>query len=444
MKLHNVRSLGGRLSAWLALQTVVGLALVSLGVYWATSAMVQARQAAWLNQKQAVVSHVFDEVQRGGGMPELRHKLDDFFIGNLELTLVVQAADGSAIYRSDVAPPARFALRSRDFVVPTPTGLQGPATARLTLKTDADDELLRRLALILLAATLLGAAVVSAGGWALVRAGLAPLHQLVNQTRRLAADSLRQTLDGSAQPRELQPLIEQFNALLLRLGMAYEQLEGFNADVAHELLTPITTMISSTELGLRKTRSADELRDVLGSNLEELQRMAGIVNDMLFLSQADRGAKARRESTVSLAELAHGVIDYHAAALDEAGLRVRVQGDAGGAFDLPLLRRVLSNLLGNATRYADEGSEVRIELTTVGVNRVELAVVNEGQTIAPSHLPRLFDRFYRSDPSRSQVDRNHGLGLAIVAAVARMHGGSVGARSAHGITRVAVEFAAAD
>jgi two-component system heavy metal sensor histidine kinase CusS len=285
-----------------------------------------------------------------------------------------------------------------------------------------------------------GALLVSAGGFLLVRLGLRPLRDLVHQTRQLAADTLHRRLDGSAQPEELEPLIAQFNELLGRLELAYAQLEGFNADVAHELCTPLATLIGSTELALRRARDAGELREVLGSNLEELQRVASIVHDMLFLSQADRGASARRVPTPSLAALARQVCNYHEAALVDADLRLDIVGDAEGGFDMPLLQRALSNLIGNATRYAQRGSTVRVEIARGPPGEVQLRVVNRGATIEPDHLPRLFDRFYRGDPSRSDADRNHGLGLSIVAAIARMHGGRPVATSSGGISSIGMSL----
>ncbi len=111
------------------------------------------------------------------------------------------------------------------------------------------------------------------------------MRRLVGQTRALSADSLHQRLDGDEQPLELVPLIDQFNALLARIEKAYSQMEGFNADVAHELCTPLATLIANNELALRRPEQAD-MREVLASNLEELHRLTGIVNDMLFLSQS--------------------------------------------------------------------------------------------------------------------------------------------------------------
>ncbi len=245
-----------------------------------------------------------------------------------------------------------------------------------------------------MAAAIAGALIVSAGGFLLVRRGLRPLHHLVEQTRRLAADNLRQPLDGSARPEELQSLIAQFNALLGRLAQSYEQIEGFNADVAHELCTPLATLVSSTELAMRRPRSAEALGDTLGSNLEELHRIAGNVQDMLFLSQADRGSVARRVPTPSLAAVVGTVMEYHEAALGETGLRIEVTGDAAGDFEIPLLRRTLSNLVGNATRYAHRGAAIRVEIDTPQCDGVRIAVSDQGLTIEPEHLPRMFDRFF--------------------------------------------------
>ena len=232
------------------------------------------------------------------------------------------------------------------------------------------------------------------------------------------------------------PLISQFNDLLGRLNASYEQLEGFNADVAHELLTPLATLTSGAELALSSSKDMNDLREAIGSSLEDLQRISGIVHDMLFLSQADRGAVARRVGIDSLSAVARQVADYHDAALADADLRVEVEGDAAGAFDVPLLQRALSNLISNATRYATSGSTVRVLIEDLSSDEVSLQVTNLGNPIDPKVLPRLFDRFFRADLSRSSASRNHGLGLSIVAAIARMHGGRPTASSSGGLTAV--------
>lgn len=436
MNVGRVGSLGRRLSAWLALQSLVWLSVVCAVVYAVTRAHVELRQGESLTQKQVLVRHLLAEPTAAGDPAALTHKLDDFFVGQQDLALSLRRPDGSVFYQRATAVANPEDVREVRFDAATLATAPDTLAATLTLDTKDDRLLLRRLALTLLAAALGGAALVSAGSFVLVRMGLRPVRRLVDQTRRLSADTLHQRLDAAGQAEELEPLIAQFNALLGRLSQAYEHLEGFNADVAHELCTPLATLISSTEVALRQARTADELREVLGSNLEELQRVARIVQDMLFLSQADRGSVARRLPTPSLAAVAMQVAEYHDAALEEAGLRLDVVGDAAGEFDLPLLQRALSNLVANATRYATHGTVVRISIDPVPGDCVKLAVINHGTAIDPRHLPRLFDRFFRSDPARENAHRNHGLGLSIVAAIALMHGGRTFACCTAGLTSI--------
>jgi two-component system heavy metal sensor histidine kinase CusS len=433
-------SLGRRLSVWLALQTLVGFSIVAVVVYATIAAHLASRQAQTLAHKQALVIHLLEEARRDGDLAELQHRLDDFLAGHDDLALALRAADGRPVYRSTGAVERSPRPGAIEFAAPPLPGPSGNVTATLWLDTRADDELLRHLATALAASALLWALAVSAGSYGLVRLGLRPVQHLVDQTQALAADKLSRRLDGSAQPRELQPLVTQFNDLLDRLEQAHGQLEGFNADVAHELNTPLTTLIASAELALREPADPRALRDLLGSQLEELRRMTAIVRDMLFLSQADHGARARRVPVPSLATVANDVVAYHEAALADAGLQVAVQGDIDGRFDTPLLKRAISNLLGNATRYADPGSTVRIEIGHAGPGLARLAVINRGAPIPPEHLPRLFDRFHRVEAARPHADAHHGLGLSIVAAIARMHEGKTFAECRDGQTMVGLRL----
>ena len=445
--------LGKRLSRTLALLSMLGLGLVCVAVYWTIAVKLATRQQESLTHKQATVQQLLIEGRQVHSRDALVHMLGDFLAGHEELSLRVIDGKGRLLFENLRQPLSDGRSQRRDFSVnfPPTTALPSAPPLQVSMLLDKrdDEALLRHLAWTLGLAAVLGSLLVSMAGTWMVRKGLQPLHLLVEQTRQLSAQDLAQhwhkRLDDRDQPQELRPLIAQFNALLDRLAVAYQQMEAFNADVAHELNTPLTTLISSCELALRKPRDATELRDILASNLEDLQRMAGIVADMLFLSHADRGEGARRTPVASLAELAAEVAEFHEAALQEAGVQVQVLGDASAEVDARLLRRALSNLLGNATRYARPGSviELLIEARPVAQGQVQgqmqaVAVIvrNQGSSIDARHLPRLFDRFYRSDTARAQADRNHGLGLAIVAAIARMHGGQTLAESADGVTSI--------
>jgi len=443
MTARPIHSLSGRLSVWLAIQTFVGLGLVSVAVYWLTTIDLRERQIETLTHKRELVEHLLSEAKLDQDVVNLKHKLDDFFLGHRDMALTLIRSDGSALYDNTAVLATAHSAQHINFRYPALATAGGEITARLVLSTASDDQFLHRLAATLLGAAMTGALLVSFGSFVLVRIGLGPVHFLVDQTMRLEADNLRQRLDGSGQPLELQPLIKQFNALLERLCRAYEQLEGFNADVAHELRTPLATLITSTELAMRRTHDPVASQELLGSNLEELRRMAGIVNDMLFLSHANSGAEARREPLASLAALARDVAEYHDAAIAEADLQLSIEGDASGDFDASLLKRALSNLLGNATRYALPQSTVRIRIDRPDNGSISLAVINQGQEIAEADLLRLFDRFYRVDAARPQASVNHGLGLSIVAAIARMHRGHPFALSGGGETRIGFTVPAA-
>lgn len=431
-------SLGVRLSWWLAAQSLVGLLIVSTLVYVVSSSSQDKRQAESLQQKQAIVNHLLAEVDLQRDLAVLRHKLDDFFLGHTDLRVRLQGSGNKVLYENSFPTPAARPTRSVAYEAPVRID-NVPVSVLLELDTTADRLALTQLAWTLWVSALLGSALISAGGFVLVRAGLSPVRGLVRQTDALDASTMSQRLDGSQQPRELQPLVHRFNGLLDRLQGAYDQLEGFNANVAHELCTPLATLITSTEVVLRRPHAAEAHRDVLESNLEELHRLTGIVNDMLFLSRAERGAAARSECVESLASLSAEVVDYHSAAAEEAGAGFSVVGDARLHCDPGLMRRALSNLLANATRYADRGSDILVNISSTP-DRIELVVSNRGPTIPQEQQPRMFDRFYRADPSRADAMQHHGLGLAIVAAIARMHGGQAFVRSEKGLTAVGLRL----
>lgn len=433
MKTPRAQSIGRRLSLWLAIQSFVGLLIVSAAVYGATVYAFDSRQLEDLTQTQSLVLRLATEAGHSGDETMLRHKLGDFLAGDSKFGLTLRQIDGSVFFELR-HPLSNDTQRITQFEIPPAISGRPSLQAQLALDIRNDITILRRIGAALFVSAIGGAVLISLGGFILIWAGLRPLRNLSEQVQELAADTLHRRVDSVNQPEELIPLITQFNNLLGRLERSYEQLEGFNADVAHELLTPLTTLTSSSELALRAPQGIDDLRDVLVSNLEDLRRVSGIVHDMLFLSQADRGAVARRVPTPSLAFIARQVANYHEAALADADLIVDVAGDAAGAFDTALLQRALSNLVSNATRFADSSSIVRVKIRESSLDEVEISVENRGGTIDPQILPRLFDRFFRGDPSRSDATKNHGLGLSIVAAIARMHGGQPTASSSDGST----------
>jgi heavy metal sensor kinase len=229
-------------------------------------------------------------------------------------------------------------------------------------------------------------------------------------------------------PPELNQFVNSFNSTLERVEQAYSRLESFNADVAHELRSPLTNLIGQTQVALTRGRSAEHYFEVLQSNLEELERLRSIINDMLFLASADQGSKATKLSESSLADEVATTLDYLDFILEDAQVQVRVHGDARVQIEKAHLRRALINLLSNAVQHTAPGQVIDVNIDVLE-HQVAIGVTNPGDVIASEHLPRLFERFYRVDASRSNSGANHGLGLAIVKAIALMHGGDVFVRS---------------
>lgn len=439
-------SISRRLSQKLALFTMLVLGLL-FAITWGMVKMVlMERGDEDLRARCELISDIIGREAAAGGEAAIwsRLRLDAPMRANTRLE--VWRADGTPIYADAGSQALERSehMKVHDFSIATPGVAGGSVRARYAVDYSSDAAMGRRWILILTSVTLAAGALVGAGSFWHVRRALRPLRDLAAQTRAISARQLDRRLTLEDPAEELLPWVEQFNALMERLQRAVAQLEAFNADVAHELRTPLATLIGQTEVALSRERDAGALQDTLVSNLEEMQRLGALVNDMLFLSQADRGATARRGEPVSLAELARQVCEFHEATLEDAGLALRVDGDAQLPVDVPLVKRALSNLVGNATRFARRGSTVVVAIAPEADGQFQVVVENAGDGIAPDHLPRLFDRFFRVDESRCCDDaQHHGLGLAIVAAIARMHAGRTLAESSAGTTRVGFTVAPA-
>ncbi|RAS25854.1 heavy metal sensor histidine kinase [Paraburkholderia bryophila] len=293
----------------------------------------------------------------------------------------------------------------------------------------------------LAALSALGSLAVLLLSYSVTRLGLAPLTRLTRDASAVSPNNRSQRLNTASLPLELNDLANSFNGALERLDGAYGRLESFNADVAHELRTPVTILIGQTEVALTRNRSVDDLRHTLQSNLEEFERMRTIINDMLFLARADQGERATGLVEVSLAaEVAH-TLEFLEIPLEEARVHAELRGDAQTRVNRSLFGRACTNLLMNAIQHCEPGAAISVTIARVE-NQVRVAVANPGEPIEPGVLEHLFDRFYRAEVSRTNSRENHGLGLAIVKAIAEMHRGTVSAHSANGINTFAFSIAA--
>jgi two-component system heavy metal sensor histidine kinase CusS len=193
-------------------------------------------------------------------------------------------------------------------------------------------------------------------------------------------------------------------------------------------------------VALSSQRDADTYRDILASNAEEFQRLARMVSDMLFLAKTEGGIQLPSKEYFSAEQEVRALLDFYEAVADEKNVRMSLHGGGNIVGDRLMFRRAVSNLLSNALRHTKAAGEVRIEIVDTE-NSTQVTVENTGDEIDPKIMLRLFDRFYRADPSRAQPDsEGAGLGLAITRAIIEAHGGKIEVSSAQGRTRFTLVF----
>lgn len=314
-----------------------------------------------------------------------------------------------------------------------------PLRFMIGIDTETFHQTQHQLLIALVSLAVIGVLLASALGYWVARIGLKPLIKLSHEAQRLAPPLRAGRLRLSPLPPELEQFVESFNSTLERVEQAYSRLESFNADVAHELRSPLTNLIGQTQVALTRGRSAEHYFEVLQSNLEELERLRSIINDMLFLASADQGSKATKLTSTSLADEVATTLEYLDFILEDAQVQVRVSGDARVQIEIAHLRRALINLLSNAVQHTAPGQVIEVKIAAEE-HQVSIGVANPGLPIASEHLSRLFERFYRVDASRSNSGNNHGLGLAIVKAIALMHGGDVFVRSDRGMNTFGIHL----
>jgi two-component system heavy metal sensor histidine kinase CusS len=438
-------SIAGRLTLMFAVATGLVSALAGVAIFMFQTLELKRHQAEELHARFEIVEAMVLRLGDTAKWPLLADKLTSFTPANDSIRYRVESADPRFAYGAPWPEGAKIQggreglgyVRFDERRFMTLSKVVAPyrerPAVRLTIAADTApfDASGLVLGVGVLATSLLTIVVVSLLGRRIARDGLAPVDRLSQHAAAPNPEDLSLRMPTRRLPAELEGLMTAFNGALDRLQHAYVRLSSFNADVAHELRTPLSNLIGQTQVALSRTRRADELEEVLHSNLEELERLRTIINDMLFLARADQGAMAANLAPTSLAALVHKTADFLDVLFEEAGVTLRVEGDAILAVEESLLGRAMTNLLDNAIRHGAGPGLVTVTIEDHG-DEVCIGVRNKGAPIQEAHLARLFDRFYRLDPARENSGDSHGLGLAVVKAVACMHGGSVFARCANG------------
>ena len=292
---------------------------------------------------------------------------------------------------------------------------------------------LNELLLVLGLGLPLAVGIAGFGGYGLARRALAPVGQMADRARTITAERLGERLPVVNPDDELGHLAAIFNETFTRLEQSFAQLRRFTADASHELRTPLTAIRSVGEVGLREHRDENAYREIIGSMLEEADRLGHLVDSLLTLSRADAGQGKFTLERVDLAELAREVTNHLGVLAEEKrqSLAVDAAAPVYATVDRLVLRQAVVNLIDNAIKYSPEGGRVRIVVR--GQPRgPALEVIDTGPGITAEHRERIFDRFYRVDKARSREMGGTGLGLSIARWAVEVHGGRIELESEEG------------
>ncbi|MCE6235688.1 heavy metal sensor histidine kinase [Acinetobacter pittii] len=261
-------------------------------------------------------------------------------------------------------------------------------------------------------------------GWFAAWRGLRPVQKMAKVAEGISAQHLSERLEVDNTPTELKSLAIAFNDMLDRLETAVGKLSDFSSDLAHEMRTPINNLMTQTQVCLSRTRDITTYQEILFSNLEEFERLARMVSDMLFLAKAEHGLHRANLQQVNLVKEVSALFDFYDAIAAEKGMSLKQTGQGYVEGDPSMLRRALNNLLSNAIKYGKSDSIIEINCQQNNDSTV-LTIENESSPLSQEQLTRLFDRFYRTDASRQRVEEGTGLGLAITKSILDVHGATI-------------------
>ncbi len=299
-------------------------------------------------------------------------------------------------------------------------------TIQIAIDVSQKEEFLARYRLWFWGVLLVSFAVFPLVGYRVARHGIRPVEDMAATASHISSTNLRERILPDGYPFELASLAGTFNKMLDRLEEAFERISRFSADIAHDLRTPVNNIRGEAEVALARARTGDEYRDVIESCLEEAVRLSDLIGDLLFLARAESPLTHLRRERVDVTELLGGVREYYEASAADAGISITLAASEPviAELDRTLVQRAVGNLVSNAVEHTPPGGSVLLA-TNAEDAAIRIEVSDTGVGIPSEALPRVFDRFFRVDTSRSQASGGTGLGLAIVQSIVLLHGGKV-------------------
>jgi two-component system heavy metal sensor histidine kinase CusS len=433
------RSIAKRLVVFFTIAAALVLCC-GLGVfYWIVVQHATAEDNEVLANK---VDALQTEFEGNGGMDAITAEIksagrsgrESFFVRLLDSNggVITQTPDMEILLPTSVFPPPA----SREIAVPTEHHTADKLfgfTTRRALKNNqqftlqiaqdrtADERFQKQFGGLLVIVLAIGALTSGLIAITVTRRGLQPLRDMSQSVARVSASHLNERLSPAQWPLEIQPLADAFDKMLARLEDSFTRLSQFSADLAHELRTPIGNILGESQVALTRSRSADEYREVIESTVAECERLAGVVDNLLFLARAEATDRQIQTSQFDARDAAEKIAGYYQTVAEDRKVRITCDGTGQVLADRALFDRAMTNLVDNALRFTPDGGHIHIAVET-NTTKTTVAVSDDGSGIAAEHLPHVFDRFYRADPSRSAAGT--GLGLSLVKSIVDLHRGA--------------------
>src|SRR6266404_4503863 len=315
-----------------------------------------------------------------------------------------------------------------------------PYTLQVAQDRSSDERVERNFAvlfIIVLSGSVLASAFIAV---IVTKRGLRPLQEMTQSVARVGPTHLKERVIPADWPPELKPLAIAFDDMLKRLDDSFTRLSHFSADLAHELRTPIANMIGEAQVTLTRDRTAAEYRETIESTVGECERLSRIVDNLLFVARVDAAREPIARKRFDARKAVEKIAAFYQTAADDRHVTITCTGEGQIHADPDLFERAVGNLLDNALRFTPPNGSIQIVVCHRDAD-FEAVIRDNGCGIAAEHVPRVFDRFYRAESSRTSDGA--GLGLALVKSIVELHGGSAAIQSQVGCgTTVRLRFPA--
>lgn len=441
MKHKVFNAISFRIAIIFTLSTVVILMIMGLVIHQLVMHHFETQDRTQLEGKIQLLHNLLE--QNPSNSQDLNLYLKDALVGHHDLIVQIERPTGQIIFSSAPAiinsqslikskynPWIEWKIENKTYrgLIYNKASDQNNniSTAQIIVGVDTSEHIhfLNEFRRQLLYIGIIGTICLMLLGWFAAWRGLRPVQKMAKVAEGISAQHLSERLEVDNTPTELKSLAIAFNDMLDRLETAVGKLSDFSSDLAHEMRTPINNLMTQTQVCLSRTRDITTYQEILFSNLEEFERLARMVSDMLFLAKAEHGLHRANLQRVNLVKEVSALFDFYDAIAAEKGMSLEQTGQGYVEGDPSMLRRALSNLLSNAIKYGKSDSIIKINCRQNNDATV-LTIENESSPLSQEQLTRLFDRFYRTDASRQRVEEGTGLGLAITKSILDVHGATI-------------------